>query len=145
MVYCFIPFFLITLCLFHLHYKFSAYNDQVVLLYFRRYLFLWFKSFTDSRVRCEWVLFNCSQFTWQVAKCCTCVKHAEKMNSHASWSTTGQKVHSDNSICSRLKLATQSSHEAKLPASSILKSLTLRIPFSLQYKYPSYPRNIEIF
>ena len=30
---------------------------------FKRYLFLWFKSFTDSRVRCEWVLFNCSQLT----------------------------------------------------------------------------------
>ena len=32
MVYCFIPFYLIALCLFHLHYKFYAYNDQVVLL-----------------------------------------------------------------------------------------------------------------
>ena len=82
---------------------------------------------------------------WQAARWCTRVKHAEKMNSHASWSTTRQKVHSGNSICSRLKLATQSSHEAKLPASSILKSLTLRIPFSLQYKYPLYPRNVESF
>ena len=35
--------------------SFSAYNDQIVLLCFRRYLFLWFKSFLDSRVRCEWV------------------------------------------------------------------------------------------
>ena len=26
-----------------------------------------------------------------------------------------------------------------------LSHLTLRIPFSLQYKYPSYPRNIESF
>ena len=42
---------------------FSAYNDQIVLLCFRRYLFLWLKSFTNSRVRCEWVLFNCFQLT----------------------------------------------------------------------------------
>ena len=27
---------------------------------FSKYLSVWFKSFTDSRVRCEWVLFNCS-------------------------------------------------------------------------------------
>ena len=30
-------------------------------------------------------------------------------------------------------------------ASSVLKNLTLHIPFSLQYKYPLYPRNIESF
>ena len=42
-------------------------------------------------------------------------------------------------------LATQSSREAKSPASSILKNLALCIPFSLQYKYSSYPRNIESF
>ena len=29
--------------------NFSAYNDQIVLLCFKRYLFLWFKSFTNSR------------------------------------------------------------------------------------------------
>ena len=136
---------MIALCLFHLHYKFSAHNDQVILLCFRRYLFLWFKSFTNSRVWCEWVLFNCSQLTWQVAKWGTRVKHAEKMNSHASWSTTGQKVQFGSCVCSRLELATQSSREAKSPANSVLKNLTLCIPFSLQYKYPLYPRNIESF
>ena len=41
--------------------SFSAYNDHIVLLFFfRRYLYLWFKSYTDSIVRCEWVLFNYS-------------------------------------------------------------------------------------
>ena len=30
---------------------------------FRKNLSVWFKSFTDFRVRCEWVLFNCSQLT----------------------------------------------------------------------------------
>ena len=43
--------------------SFSAYNDHIVLLFFRRYLFLWFKSYTNSKVRYEWVLFNCSQLT----------------------------------------------------------------------------------
>ena len=40
-------------------------HTMIILYYcgFRRYLFLWFKSYTDSRIRCEWVLFNCSQLT----------------------------------------------------------------------------------
>jgi len=42
---------------------FSAYNDHGVLLCFRSIMFIWFKCFTASRVRCEWVLFNCSQLT----------------------------------------------------------------------------------
>ena len=46
------------------------------------------------------------------------------MNSHASWSTTGQKVQSENSVCSWLELTTQSSREAKSLASSVLKNLT---------------------
>ena len=82
---------------------------------------------------------------WQAAKWCTRVKHAEKMNSHASWSTIGQKVQSGNSVYSQLELVTQSSREAKPLANSVLKNLTLCIPFSLQYIYPSYPRNIESF
>ena len=48
-------FYLIALGLSHMPYKFSAYNDQIVLLCFRSYLFIWFKSLSDSRVRCEWV------------------------------------------------------------------------------------------
>ena len=33
---------------------------------FTKYLSVWFKSFTDSRVRYEWVLFNYSQLTWSL-------------------------------------------------------------------------------
>ena len=33
---------------------------------------------------------------------------------------------------------TQSSREAKLPVHFVIEKLTLRIPFSLQYKYPLY-------
>ena len=69
----------------------------------------------------------------------------QKLKRHASWSTTGQKVQTGRSVTLWLELATQSSRESKPPASSILKNLTLRIPFSLQYKYPLYPRNVESF
>ena len=31
------------------------------------------------------------------------------------------------------------------PTSSVLKNLTLHIPFSLHYKWPLYPRNVERF
>ena len=69
----------------------------------------------------------------------------QKLKHHASWSTTGQKVQTGHSVTSRLELATQSSRESKSPASSVLKNLTLRIPFSPQYKYPLYPWNVESF
>ena len=67
------------------------------------------------------------------------------MKRHASWSTTRQKVQTGHSVISWLELATQLSHESKPLASSVFKNLTLRIPFSLQYKYPLYPRNAESF
>ena len=69
----------------------------------------------------------------------------QKLKRHASWSTTGQKVQTGRLVTSQLKLATQLSHESKPPISSVLKNLTLHIPFSLQYKYPLYPRNVESF
>ena len=76
---------------------------------------------------------------------CTLVKHAKKLNRRASCSTIGQKVQTGHSISSLLGLATQSSREAKSPIHFVMKKLTLHIPFSLQYKYPLYPRNIESF
>ena len=42
-------------------------------------------------------------------------------------------------------LVTQLSREAKSLASYVLKNLTFRIPFSLQYKYPLYSRNVKSF
>ena len=69
----------------------------------------------------------------------------QKLKCHANWSTTRQKVQIGYSVTSQLELATQSSCKSKLPASSVLKNLTLRIPFSLLYKYPLYPRNVESF
>ena len=59
---------------------------------------------------------------WQAARGCTRVKHAEKLNHHANCSITGQKVQTGYSVSSRLELATQSSREAKPPASSVLKN-----------------------
>ena len=53
-VYYLIPFFLdcIVLAPYALQ-VFSSYNDHIVLLCFTRFLFICFKSYTDSRVRCE--------------------------------------------------------------------------------------------
>ena len=81
----------------------------------------------------------------QAPRSCTRAKHAEKLKRHASWSTTGQKVQTGHSISLWLELVTQSSREAKPPANSILEKLTLRIPNTHKYKYPSYPQNIESF
>ena len=69
----------------------------------------------------------------------------QKLKHHANWSTTGQKVQTGCLITSRLELMTQTSHKFKPPTSSVLKILTLCIPFSHQYKYPLYPRNVESF
>ena len=50
----------------------------------------------------------------QVARRCTQVKHAEKLNRHANCSTTGQKIQTGHSVSSRLELTTQSSHQSTL-------------------------------
>ena len=81
----------------------------------------------------------------QAARKCTPVKHKEKLNRHANCSTTRQKVQSSHSVSSQLGLATQSSHEAKSPIHFVMKKMTLRILFSLQYKYLLYPQNVESF
>ena len=81
----------------------------------------------------------------QATRSCTRAKHVEKLKYHASWNTTRQKVQTGHSVSSRLELAAQSSREAKPPTSSILEKLTLRIPNTHKYKYPSYPQNIESF
>ena len=75
----------------------------------------------------------------QATRRCTRVKHAEKLNRHASCSTTGKKVQTGHSVSLWLGLATQSSREAKLPVYSVMEKMTLRILFSLQYKYPLIP------
>ena len=66
----------------------------------------------------------------------------QKLKRHASWSTTGQKIQTGRSVTLRLELVTQSSRESKPLASSVLKNLTLHIPFLLQYKYP-YTHEIQ--
>ena len=93
---------------------------------------------------------TCGWISWvardlQTARRCTRVKHVEKLNRHASCSTTRQKVQSGHSVSLRLGLVTQSSREAKSPVHSVIEKLTLCIPFSLQYIYPLYPRNVESF
>ena len=69
---------------------------------------------------CDWILWVAHGL--QAARNCTRAKHAKKLKRHASWSTTGQKVHTSLSVSSRLELRAQSSHKAKSPASSVLKN-----------------------
>ena len=69
----------------------------------------------------------------------------QKVNSHASWSTTGQNKTTGLTVISRLDLATQSSCEAKPRANPVLKNLTFHILLSPQYKYPLYPQMRESF
>ena len=83
--------------------------------------------------------------SWQTAKWCIRVKHAEMMNSHASWSTTGQK--SSLAILFACGLNSQLSQVTRPSCQPTLfwKNLALRIPFSLQYKYPLHSQNVESF
>ena len=79
-------------------------------------------SVWESVNKCSKLCTKAGTRDWQATRGCTWVKYADKLNHHASYSTTGQKVKTDHSVSSRLELATQSSREAKLPASSILKN-----------------------
>ena len=67
----------------------------------------------------DWILWVARGL--QAARSCTRAKHAEKLNRHADYSTTGQKVQFGHSVTSRLELAAQSSRKGKPPVSSILK------------------------
>ena len=74
------------------------------------------------------------------------VAHAQSMQ--GSWTVMpagalqDKKIQTGHSVSSQLELATQLSREVKSPASLVLEKLTLRIPFSHQYKYPSFPQNM---
>ena len=68
---------------------------------------------------CSWI--SRVAHSLQAARRCTRVKYAEKLNRHASCSNTGQRVQSGHSIISWLRLATQSSREAKSPVHSVMK------------------------
>ena len=81
----------------------------------------------------------------QVARCWTCAKHARSWSVVPAGALQEKKVQIGHLVTSRLEFATQSSHKSKPPTSSVLKNLTLRIPFSPQYKYLLYPRNVEGF
>ena len=76
-------------------------------------------------------------------KLLTC-QACQKLNRHASWSTTRQNRTTGHSVTSRLELATQSNREAKPQANPVLKNLTLHILFSPQYKCPFYSRKKRV-
>ena len=60
-----------------------------------------------------------------------------------SWSIIGQKVQLVLSVNSQLGLTTQSSREAKPSVHFVWEKLTLRIPYTHQYKYPFYSWNLK--
>ena len=61
---------------------------------------------------CDWI--SRVARDWQAARGCKRVKHTEKLNHHASCSTTRQKVQTGHSVSSQLELATQSSRQLAL-------------------------------
>ena len=81
----------------------------------------------------------------QAARRSTWMEHAEELDSHTSWSTTGQKVQTGHSVSSQLELATQSSHEAKSPASLVLEKWLFAFQTHTSVYKPLYPRNVESF
>ena len=62
---------------------------------------------------CDWI--SRMAHDWQDAKGGTCVKHAEELKSHTNCCSTKQNFQSVQAVSSQLKLATNSSCEAKLP------------------------------
>ena len=82
----------------------------------------------------------------QAARCWTHAKHAR------SWSVMPVGALQDKKYKLAIQLPrdwnsqlSQATSPSRQPASFVLKNLNLRIPFSLQYKYPLYPRNVESF
>ena len=78
----------------------------------------------------------------QAAKSCSRAEHAGELISHATWSTTRQKsrlaIKLARDLNSRLSQVARLSRQPAL----FLEKLTLRIPFSHQYKYPSFPQDM---
>ena len=72
---------------------------------------------------CGWLTVTSRQMQHTYQTC-------QKVNSHTSWSTTGQNRITGHTVISRLELATQSSREAKPRVTPILKNLTFHILFS---------------
>ena len=60
----------------------------------------------------------------QAARRCTRVKHAVKLNHHASCSITGQNFQSDHTVSSRLRLVTRSSQKVESPECFVYWKLT---------------------
>ena len=59
--------------------------------------------------------------------------------------TTGQKSQAGQAVCSRLELATQSSHEVKPPEHLVWQNMTFHIPSHPTIYIPLYPQFKESF
>ena len=69
----------------------------------------------------------------------------QKLKSHASCCTIGQKSQANQAIYSRLELATQPSREVKLLEHPVWEKLTSHIPSHPTIYMPLYPRFWESF
>ena len=79
----------------------------------------------------------------QAAKKVHTCRACQKLKSHASCCTTGQKSQAGQAVSSRFELATQPSREVKLPEHPIWEKLTFHIPsHPTIYIYP-YTHDIE--
>ena len=77
-----------------------------------------------------------------LAKSCTRAEHAGELNSHASWSTTGQKSRLSIKLARGLHSWLSQVARPSCQPTLFLEKLTLCILFSHQYKYPSFPQNM---
>ena len=59
--------------------------------------------------------------------------------------TTGQKFQANQAVCSRLELATQSSHEVRPPEHPVWQNMTFHFPSHPTIYIPLYPRFRESF
>ena len=79
---------------------------------------------------------RCLQATRMLHTCQAC----QKLKSHASCCTTGQKSQAGQAICSWLELATQPSREVKSSEHLVWEKLTFHIPSHLTIYIPLYPK-----
>ena len=81
----------------------------------------------------------------QVARMLYTCQVCQKLKSHASCCTTGQRSKAGQAVCSRLELTTQPSREVKSPKHLVWEKLTFHIPSHPTIYIPLYSRFWESF
>ena len=81
----------------------------------------------------------------QAARMMLTCQACQKLKSHASCCTIGQKSQAGQAVCSWLELMTQPSREVKSPKHLVWEKLTFHIPSYPTIYIPLYPRFRESF